>query len=1342
MTNKKLLKNLLATASTVAVLASGVSAAANNFVATAGQANTSTGANLNTAGAAAPANTALVAGAHTYFVNNQNLILQSANHGVALQTVNLWGTQTAGNKFVGLNVNGLQIALTNVTAGTQAAQQLLVDAAQGGGAGAIAPGASLGATAQTILSFGNAANAATLVSGLEYVAAVDGNNQANATLTVGVMASGAGNNIGTFTGTQFRSTAAPNGSNVVFAQSATISNGSLGAATMAGMSVNDGVTLTLSDGTNFATNAMANGLIVNGAGILNVQDANTKSGNIKIAAGGTVNVAANALAGIVTVTDNGTVNVAANATTGNVVLTTANSALNINGGTLGNVVTAGVDKMGKVTVAGDATVTQLGAAGATINSVNFTADSTLTINAGANAAGFVASITTTGENTGKLNITGKDLTVGTVGTADNALNSITFGSNNTLTVTGTQFNANVTGFGAGAAANRGTVAFQGAVTVNGQLGQGSNLSVVELNGANANVVFGDSLVNVETLRFTNAAAKASLTSVGTATMAVEGAGGGGAEGVLTISNNKNDVTLASIGAGNAVLTVNLDGQKNVTIAQAGVVQLTNLNFTANAAGSTFTVDSLSQITNITTASATKGGTVVIVGAASQLLNNFGATTANQMTELRYAPRVAGTACALDINNKQTFGAAVTATEADVLTVANAGAGAATAYGSFGTEGARLKSLAFVGGNTATVAGKTFSKAVTIANATAVVFQADVNGVNDKATGIALAGTGKAQFADNASAVNMPITGANSGLVVFDGSTTTGNIGTSTAGQNVTSVTFSGDKTKTVNLAGDIYAEDVAGSISLGAATFNVTKDQTFRGQVAIDGSVINLGTKVLTLEGPAGAANPAGKLAGNVTLNVDYNKVGQTQTVGKIVGQDNLVAVAGSTISLNVKGLGSASDVVPAYFTFVGAGTNAKNIVVNKANTNLFTTWTVVQGKDAAGTLLADSADLVGSRNTAGVSSFTKDITSNSSELVNSLFAEFDAGKLSGSALNVLNLLSELTVTDVAKAKEATERTAASPDTTSAGHALVGQVNSSIGTRIAQTASPAGIAGGEEAGLGLGVWVSGFGGMSTQKAKNANPGYKGTVFGGTVGVDAQVTENTSLGLALTYAGSTLKYKSTKAGDKATSTNMFVNIYGRQVIADDWFVQGNAGFGTGSVKAADKRVTLTGYDKANYKYDTMAISLEALAGYNYNVADGVALTPAVGLRYVNINEGGYTEKDSATSRTITKKSSDKLTGILGAAVASSYDMSGTTIAPEVHAFLEYDFKSKAPKVTAKIDGLSKAFDVSSGKQTKFSANLGTSLTARTDMFEYGIGYDAKLATRYQAHQGTLKLKVSL
>jgi outer membrane autotransporter protein len=202
------------------------------------------------------------------------------------------------------------------------------------------------------------------------------------------------------------------------------------------------------------------------------------------------------------------------------------------------------------------------------------------------------------------------------------------------------------------------------------------------------------------------------------------------------------------------------------------------------------------------------------------------------------------------------------------------------------------------------------------------------------------------------------------------------------------------------------------------------------------------------------------------------------------------------------------------------------------------------------------------------------------------------------------------------------------------------------------------------------------------------------------------------------------------------------VYGSRDFGSNWFGEASAMFGNSSVKNNAKRLTSAGYETATGKFDAMSYSMKALAGYNYKASDSFTITPMAGLAYTRINVGGYRETGTTNQNlSVSKKAVDRIEGILGARVATVTDMGGLAVTPEAHVFMNYNFKNKAPKVDARLDGLNGALPTSMAKPAALSTNVGLSLTAKSGMMEYGAGADMQFANKYSAYQGALKVRVN-
>lgn len=1241
MNNKKLFKNLLATASTVAVLATGVSAIAADFITTGPVADTS-GANVRNAAGAAPApvpatnSTIFLGAAHDLTLD----VATSANNS---HTVNLYG-----NDGQTLSINkAVTFSVTNdITATATAAAN-----AANAGAGAVAAGAA-GAAAKAIVNF-TAAVDATLSSGLANISSIDfgANDQ---TLTLGA---------GTYKGNLLATGNA--GTGTLKISSDVVFDGTKSDVTnIKEITIDAGKTLTLQGVTDLTSgNVITNGITVNGT-----LDVGAVSGAVKI--------------------DH------------------ADAIVNLNGGTVTTLSSTNAAN-GKVFVNADSTVGELGNANA-VASVKFTGDHTLTLGNG--GAHNVGAITTANEGEGVLAIGTTDVTSTTVG----ALKLINFAANDqNITVTGTEFKALTVTSNNGAADGVGTLTFEDEVSPAGSLGTeayrlksitgGTDKSDIDLTGA--------ALVNVNNLTLSDADAKMKFSSdtvVGKIALDASNLG----DGKFTVVGDKS-ITFTDLGKANALGELTIDSGLQATVEADA--KLAKLIFGANSTEtSSLTAKTLN---NITSASTEVDGNGILRFTDDSTLNGAFGADGKKLSALILDGDVAKT---LDVNNQSVF-AAIKSEKADKLTVTNLGK-AAEAVQALGSAEARLASVT-LNADDLDIAGEVFSKEIHL-GANTYNFKESVHGGLDKNGKIdsklnIVDGT-TVKFSKGVLDININTAVADKGDVVFLGDQkVSSNIGTNAA--RVKSVSF-GDAGKTVQHQGDVYTAAADDSIVV-KGTLDVTGKSTFDGKVKFDNATVSLTDHDLKLEQDS-------KISGTLNLTTVY-KGQETRHIdadGKALALDKGIAVTikGGTVANGSK--------IERFFNFTDSGKEESLAKFSDANSSSLTKWTFVKGEDDNKVNLVATNDV---DNFKKKSAEKYAMSGDAITLIGSLADK--VGSLSKSSMAIVNAIADQ---DENGEKAATEvkKIVASSDTSSMLLNMSDDASSVTSSRL----SSVGVASGDEdSSLGLGVWAKGSASKATQKARKGNVGYKTDSFAGTVGVDTMVNDSTILGVSATFAKTNAKFKDIRSGDKLKSDNMFFNVYASHDITSNWFVKGLVGFGKGNVKQKSQRAVSEDFAQGTVeaKYDVTSINLEALAGYRVNVTEDLAFVPTAGIKYSNVNEGGYTEKGALLNKTVTKKSADRFSVVAGATVSTSMDMGFGYLTPSAHAFVNLDLKNNAKSSDVKIDGAD-AIKITSGKADKVSYKLGFDLDAKADMVDYGIGYEAKLANKFVSHQGSLRLRVSL
>lgn len=304
-----------------------------------------------------------------------------------------------------------------------------------------------------------------------------------------------------------------------------------------------------------------------------------------------------------------------------------------------------------------------------------------------------------------------------------------------------------------------------------------------------------------------------------------------------------------------------------------------------------------------------------------------------------------------------------------------------------------------------------------------------------------------------------------------------------------------------------------------------------------------------------------------------------------------------------------------------------------------------------------------------------------------------------------------------------------------------GMLNSMLASRQVVDSRISGFSGASSGDLmqSYGVWLQGAMTRGTQKAYGKSTGYKFDQKGFTIGADTG--DETMIGAAYTYMMNDIKNKTTSSNKEDVKAHLFT-LYGKFDATNEIFVDGQFQYGKSQVKK--KRLTdLAGNITATAKPDATSMAGKAEVGYDYALNDQVHLVPTVGVAYNSVAVDSYTEKGDGLNRSVAKRTVSRTSGIAGITAKYVADMGDMKLMPEVHANIDYAFRSKNPGTSVTvIDGVAPIITPSE-KVAKGYYNLGASLKGvQSDMYEFSAGYDLGLSKKFQSHTGTLKLRVNL
>lgn len=577
--------------------------------------------------------------------------------------------------------------------------------------------------------------------------------------------------------------------------------------------------------------------------------------------------------------------------------------------------------------------------------------------------------------------------------------------------------------------------------------------------------------------------------------------------------------------------------------------------------------------------------------------------------------------------------------------------------------------------------------------------------------------------------------------VLSNATIIQDIGTSANKMN--DIKFLGAPGSVVNLSGDLHSDNIA----LSQPNVILGNDLVFDGQTIADSTTISLGNNTLSFDNASSS-----KFIGNPTVKftVDDTKHGHFLVLD---GNLDLNTATSFNVTLTDVALilPPEGPVGQSYLIFqetddgnVVIVDNAKakaNFLITKQNP--FVTWSYDNGVVKRVRLPQDEVDDIIEDNVTGgggssttVENAIRIADPNNVGDASALFQRLTSLLTNGQDLvSALNALQPVIVEAAEQISEAVDMALST-----IGNRLKSSIIQTFS--IAQDDSTQGIAAGDD-DYAHGAWSSVFWGSVTQKARGESPGFKSKTVGYVVGADTKISEERTIGMALSYADNDVKHKDTNDGDTSRVKAYTASIYGVQEINDKWFLQAMGSFSRNKISNREQRFFQDTPEIAKGDFYTNAYGLNALAGYNKLISDRLLTITTFGLEYLVLGKSKYKETGTTNQNfTISKATDHKLDAIVGTSLSYETNFHKYRVVPEVHGNISYDLLNKSPKVTVVLDGLSAGTLVKkTAEQERIFYNLGTSVSASKGAVETSAGYDFYFTKKYTAHQGALKVRLN-
>lgn len=290
----------------------------------------------------------------------------------------------------------------------------------------------------------------------------------------------------------------------------------------------------------------------------------------------------------------------------------------------------------------------------------------------------------------------------------------------------------------------------------------------------------------------------------------------------------------------------------------------------------------------------------------------------------------------------------------------------------------------------------------------------------------------------------------------------------------------------------------------------------------------------------------------------------------------------------------------------------------------------------------------------------------------------------------------------------------------------VNQIFSAVSSRLSSgsISSMGGQSSGDEI-LGNGaVWAKA---LYNKSKLSTQDGFDAYSRGLAIGAEGHVHDQVKIGVAYAYTNSDIKPDDRKSEIDSNSAVLYA-----EYKPNNWFLNGIASYTWGRY---DEHKYVLGTD-VKAKYDVNSFSAQVQTGYDFYVRN-YTLTPEIGLRYMNIDQKGFT--DTIGNYTNANKS-DVFTGVIGATAKAAYAVNGNVmLKPELRIAATYDFVNDD---VASVMTLANGSVISTQGEAlkKFGTEVGFGLTAVVaDNVELGIGYEGKFRKHYSDNTGMITAK---
>jgi len=247
-----------------------------------------------------------------------------------------------------------------------------------------------------------------------------------------------------------------------------------------------------------------------------------------------------------------------------------------------------------------------------------------------------------------------------------------------------------------------------------------------------------------------------------------------------------------------------------------------------------------------------------------------------------------------------------------------------------------------------------------------------------------------------------------------------------------------------------------------------------------------------------------------------------------------------------------------------------------------------------------------------------------------------------------------------------------------------------------------------------GLWIQALHSKVKQGERGGIAGFSANSQGFTIGADAKLNEQTTVGMAYSNLQTDVK---SKGGNSTEVRGHAVTLYGGYE-QDALFVDGSLTLGQ---NANESKRHIVGTE-AKGNYDSQSFGANAMAGYGFDLGHNVLVEPRVAGRYNQVNIDGLREKGSSAALKTGGQRVESLELGAGVRLATSFELGKGSLEPEFTAMAYHDFAADSSKTTSAFVKGGAPFVTTGAKPASDSYEIGVGLNYHLGAMTVGGSYE--------------------